>query len=391
MKHFAGIARLAMALATFTGPLTAQNAGAGRTWPPWRTSYFPYLTSSPNDGVMAVARLVTFRQAASDDRVSLRSAYSVEAGFSNRGSRLVRARADLPRIAEGWRLAGAFDAGWERHFGVASDSLERERISGWADVTRSLGGPLHFAVRLSGGQLNLEGDPTSITNRYPRSPYDGDGPVGPRLHIAQTDFQVRGALVLDLRDREFDTRQGALVEAGLFVGGAADGYTGGYALANGWMVPRDGTRLTGRVGLRAVSATQAADILHEVPAWEQPITVLGGARSHRALGVGEQVGRGVLMAAAEVRQDLMNFGNIGAVTLLGFVDAGRVFSDLSPLVDPAPGSTIEDGDLRLTLEGWTVGVGGGVAVRLLRNAQLSLTAARANGDTRWYVYSGWSW
>lgn len=378
MKQFVGaLCRLAV-VATLAGPLAAQDDGAGRTWPPWRTSYFPYLTASPNDGVMVLARLVRFRQAAHDDRVSLRAALSFEAGYSTRGSRVFRSRADFPRIAEGWRLAGAFEAGWEGHFGVASDSLERERVNGWVDITRSLRGPLHFAVRVSSDASDFGGSQFSFFDRY-------DYP------LAQTDLQVRGALVLDLRDREFDTRRGALVEAGAFVGGAGDGYTGGYALANGWMSPREGTRLTARLGLRAISRTQAAAILHEMPAWEQPFTVLGGSRSHRALGVGELVGRGVLLAAVEVRQDLMNFGNIGAVTLLGFVDAGRVFRDPSPLVDPVPGSTIDDGDLRLTLERWTVGVGGGVAVRLLRNAQLSLTAARANGDTRWYVASGWAW
>jgi hypothetical protein len=47
--------------------------------------------------------------------------------------------------------------------------------------------------------------------------------------------------------------------------------------------------------------------------------------------------------------------------------------------------------LELTLHGWTVGIGGGVAVRVLRNAILTLTAARARQQTRIYVSSGWAW
>ena len=38
---------------------------------PWHLSYFPYITASPNDGVMGLGRVVLFRQSRWDDRVSL--------------------------------------------------------------------------------------------------------------------------------------------------------------------------------------------------------------------------------------------------------------------------------------------------------------------------------
>ena len=37
------------------------------------------------------------------------------------------------------------------------------------------------------------------------------------------------------------------------------------------------------------------------------------------------------------------------------------------------------------------GGGGGIAIRVMRAAQLVVTAARGDGVTRWYVSSGWSW
>lgn len=388
------ILSLVLAVAVLALPLSAQDRSDARTWPPWRTSFFPYPTASPNDGLMGVMRVLVFRQSDFDDRVSLRSGVAFEAGYSTRKSWMGRVRADFPRIADGWRLAGGGSAQGQPHFGVPEDSVERQRFHAWADVTRRVGRSVHVAARLSAEQSNFSGDIGTIMMRYPTTPLDGcviTGGCTGEHEIAQFDAQARAAVVIDLRDREFDTRRGALIEAGLFVGGAGDGYTGGYALANGWLSPREGTRVTARAGGRAISRTQAAGVLHEIPAWERGITVLGGPDSHRGLGEGEQVGRGVLLAGAEARHDLMNFGNIGAVTLIGFIDAGRVFRDLSPLVDPVPGAPLEDGDLRLTLDGWTVGAGGGIAVRLLRSAQLTMTLARANDRTRLYLRAGTSW
>ena len=373
------------------GSIAAQDAA--RTWPPWRTSYFPYLEASPNDGVVAVARLVRFRQAAYDDRVSLRSSIGIDAGYSTRGTAFARARADFPRIADGWRVAAFAGASQEKHLGDPDGDLARRRINGWIDVTRAVSGTVHAALRLSGDDSRFEADP-SLLNRYPRSPIDQcliPGLPCSGFALSQTDFQARAALVVDLRDREFDTRRGILAEAGVMVGGAGEGYTGGYALAKGWLTPRPGTRLTARAAARAVSETGAAAVLSEIPAWEQPIATLGGMNSHRGLGEEALVGRGVLLAGAEARHDLMNFGNIGAVTLLGFVDAGRVFADLSPLVDPEPGMPIPSGGLEFTLKGWTVGAGGGVSLRLLRNAQLTATVGRANERTSLYISAGTSW
>lgn len=372
----------------------AQDADESRTWPPWRTSYFPYVTASPNDGVMGVARWITFRQADYDDRVSLRSAIAVEAGYSTRGSRFLSVRTDLPRVAEGWRLAGSARAAKQTHFGIPDGDIDRVRYAGWGEVTRRLGGRVQFALRVAGAHTVLQGDPVELGAQYPYAPANGCVAAQQCIDnnaLTQDDAQVRAAVVVDLRDREYDPRRGALIEAGGFGGTAADGYHGAYAMGSGWLTPREGTRLTARVGLRAMSSSGAIAALHEIPAWERPIEVLGGVSSHRALGEGEQVGRGVLMAGMEARHDLLNFGGIGALTLVGFVDGGRVFEDLSPLVDPDPTQSYSNGDLRLTLDDWTWGAGGGFSVRLLRAAQLTMTVGRAEGKTRIYVGAGTAW
>lgn len=385
---------MALMLAVAAPPSHAQDADESRTWPPWRTSYFPYVTASPNDGVMGVARWITFRQADYDDRVSLRSAVAVEAGYSTRGSRFGSVRADLPRVAEGWRLAGSARTGKQAHFGVPNGDIDRVRYTGWGEVTRRLSGRVHLALRAAGDHTALHGDPVELGARYPYAPTNGCVAAQQCIDndaLTQDDAQVRAAVVLDLRDREYDPRRGALIEAGGFAGTAADGYHGAYAMGSGWLTPREGTRVTARAGLRALSNAGPIAAMHEIPAWERPITVLGGVSSHRALGEGEQVGRGVLLAGMEVRHDVMNFGALGAFSVLGFIDGGRVFSDLSPLADPDPSQPYNNGDLRLTLDDWTWGVGGGFSLRILRAAQLTMTVGRAEGRTRIYVGAGTAW
>lgn len=396
--------RAAAALLLFAAPLVAQDStDTSAPAVPWRTSYFPYFTVSPNEGLMGIGRVLFFRQANYDDRVSLRDAVALEGGYSTKDAWLLRARLDMPMWRDGWRLAASVDAGKEPHFGhpdlPEGAFIERTRTAGWVDITRRLKGPLALAIRGAVDHQNVTGN-YDLYDRYPRTAFESTGcppemlcATEGALRARQTDVNGRAALVLDLRDREFDTRKGALIEGGFFTGsgGGDQSYYGGYAMARGWISPRRGTRLTSRVGLQAVSQTDAIGILQEIPAWESPITTFGGSQSHRGLGVGEVAGRGRLLAGIELRHDLLNVGELGAITAVAFVDGGRVFQDPSPLVDPVPGTTLPTGKLRLTLDDWTVGAGGGIAIRVLRSAQLTITAARGAGATRWYVASGWSW
>ena len=389
----------ALALLLLAIPLAAQDSATVAAEPlPWRTSYFPYFTVSPNDGLMGIGRVLLFRQAEYGDRVTMRDAIAFEGGYSTSDAWFVRSRVDFPKLADGWRLAAALETGKQPKFGWPEDPVARTRSNAWADATRRLHGRLGVALRGAVDYQHVVGDQIMF-DRYPLTPIEPvDCPSPTPCSITgyttqQTDVNARAALVLDLRDREFDTRSGALLEGGFFTGtgGGDKSYYGGYAIARGWYSPRRGTRLTSRIGLQAVSTTDAIGILQEMPVWESPVTTFGGPNSHRGLGISQATGRGRLLGGAELRHDLVNVGELGAITAVVFVDGGRVFSDPSPLADPAPGVPVSNGDLQLTLKGWTVGGGGGIAIRVMRAAQLVVTAARGDGVTRWYVSSGWSW
>jgi hemolysin activation/secretion protein len=102
--------------------------------------------------------------------------------------------------------------------------------------------------------------------------------------------------------------------------------------------------------------------------------VLGGQYSHRSLDVGRLTGRHALFGNLEVRHDLLPFGDLGAITLIGFADAGRVF---------------EDEGFRLTTDDLKVGGGGGVAFRILRSSIFIFNFAGGPDGFRFSVGTGW--
>jgi hypothetical protein len=92
-----------------------------------------------------------------------------------------------------------------------------------------------------------------------------------------------------------------------------------------------------------------------------------------------------MLAGGEVRFDVLNVGEMGAVTVLAFLDGGRA------LRDPGTFCGIGACDEFERHDDWHWGAGGGLALRVLRAATLTITASGGDGETRWYIGSGWSW
>jgi hypothetical protein len=356
MRLSRSLAALALLVgASAAPPLAAQDNI------PWRLSYFPYLTASPNDGVMGIARAIWFQQAGWGERVTLHEYVAVEAGYSTRDAWVARGTFGSPRFADGWRIMARGEVSHLPNFGDPESGLARDLALGWIDVTRRVQGPLHAAVRLGARQdrFELAGQPET----------------------SALDLSARGALVLDLRDREYEVNRGVLAEVGAIVGsggGDGRGYGAPYAHVRGYSHPILPLRLTGRLGWRGTTSSDALAPAYEFPGWEGAFTTLGGHLSHRGLPVGALTGDGTIFAGLEARFDVLNVGELGAVTLMAFVDGGK------PLFAERVGGGTPAAD-------WIWAPGGGIAIRALRAATLTITAARANGDTRWYVGSGWSW
>lgn len=360
-------------------PLAAQDQAA-----PWRLSYFPYPTVSPNDGLMGVARAIWFRQAPWGERVTLRNSVAVEAGYSTRNAWMGQVTWANPSLGERWRIMAHAEAGHRPRFGdydalAPAFFAEHDRQLAWVDLTHRFDGPVQVALR--GGI------------RHDKLTYGTDGDAGAAsVEGDETDATARGALVIDLRDREYETNTGVLLEAGGIAGsGGRDGYLVPYAQAKGWLHPWLPLRLTARVAWKAPADQGSLANALEFPGWEAPFDIIGGPKSVRGLPISTGLADGALLAGAEARFDVLNVGELGAVTLFAFVDGAKPLSsdDDLTIVEAVHPSRIATGPV--STGDWTWAPGGGIALRVLRAATLTVSAARADGQTRWYVGSGWAW
>ncbi len=396
MRRCVGLALLLVA-----APLSAQDGV------PWRASYFPYLIGNPSTGLMLVGHYHVARPAEYEARVPFDGIFSAEAGWSTNNSRFVAARFRGPLLVPGWRFAGDAGAGREGSFGYygsgpdgSNEGLQpggmfgaeffrvrRTRYFVRGEVTRRITGPL--SVSLGSAVTHYRFSSSKLG-----SVFDGDYLTKP---LFGSDLTGRLTLVLDTRDDEFLPTNGAFLEAGVYGGTGKfesrllppagqpsgpiqptfteGGYPGGYLHLRGYVSPRGGTVIAARFAARGLGEGAPIDARYVLPGWERDITVMGGADSHRSFVPGRFVGRGVLLASLEVRHNLLDIGDLGAVTLIGFVDGGRAFGDSG---------------LRWTLDQWRVGGGGGVAIRILRSAPLILNFAGGPDGFVFTMGNGWS-
>jgi outer membrane protein assembly factor BamA len=195
---------------------------------------------------------------------------------------------------------------------------------------------------------------------------------GPELR--ETDVSGRVALVYDTRDNEYNTQKGLLLEAGGQVGSGGDGYTRLYTVLRGYLPLREGTVAAARLAASGMGGDPTINAQLYLPSWENQIPVLGGQYSHRSFDTGRFTGKHVMLGNVEVRHDLLSFGDLGAITLLGFLDAGRVF---------------EQEGFKLTSEEVKVGGGGGVGLRILRSSIFTFNFAGGPDGFSFSLGSGW--
>jgi hypothetical protein len=360
-------------------PDTAESAAAS-----WRLSYFPYLSGGVNDGPVISARARYWRPAEYEARWTADAALNAGAGFTLRGSRYIGAEFRAPQLWKDWRLyakAGAERLARFGYFGLGNTTVEdkdlvdesdpflyrvrRTRYAGVVEVTRRLRGPFQVALQASLEQARFTSLPGPST-------FATDFPSG---ELEQDDGGARLALVYDTRDNEYNTHQGLLLEAGGQVGqGGGNGYSRSYAVLRGYLMPRDGTVIAARLAGSGMGGRPTLNARYNIPTWEGQLPVLGGPYSHRSFDTGRFAGKGTLFFNLEVRHDLLSLGDLGAITLLAFMDAGRVFEQQS---------------FRLTTDDMKVGGGGGIGLRILRSTIFTLNFAGGPDGFNYSVGNGW--
>jgi outer membrane protein assembly factor BamA len=373
----------------------AGGAGPAAAQLPWRASYYPYVLKGPNDQVTLVAHWHYAQNADYDDRVPFAGIVSAEAGLNGSGSRFATARFKWPRMAAGWRLFAEAGVSRENRFGYAGmgngaelvpdlppgsryyNRMSRGRAHGRVDLTRELATAFRIGATLGFSDAvfaKLPGDSRFEDDFFLVVPcLPGEPCPAPRGDPGDTDVTVQLMLVADTRDNEFVPRRGVFVEAGALTGSGGEGYTGVYATASGYAPMGEGTVLAARVLARRIGEDAPLDARYTLTAWERSIPLLGGPESHRSYIYGRWAGREVLLGNVELRVDILNFGDYGAITALGFLDAGRVKEGLPGEPDP-----------------FRVGGGAGLALRILRSTVLQVNFAGGGDGFRFSMGSGWA-
>ena len=350
---------------------------------PWRLSYFPYISGLANDGPVISARARYWQPAAYEARTTYTAALDAATGVSFRGSRYAAVRFRAPGLWQDWRLDGSLVA--ERlvrfgYFGLGHETeyekdlvtedapflfrVRRMRYEGRAEVTRRIRGPLHVALR---------GDVANV--RFTTLPGPSRFITDFGEDLEQDEVSGRLALVYDGRDTEFNTTRGVLAEVGAQVGDADESYSRLYASVAGFYPVREGTVVAARIAGSGMGGTPTLYARSNLPTWNDQVPVLGGEYSHRSFDTGRYIGEGTLLANVEIRHDVLPFGDLGALTVLAFLDAGRVF---------------EGGEsFRLTTDDLHVGGGGGVALRILRSTIFVFNFAGGPDGFNFSLGSGW--
>ena len=363
-------------------PALAAQDEEGESRSPWRTSYFPYLSGKANDGPIISARIRYWQPAEYDAPATYTAALDAAAGLSFSGTRYAAVRFRAPGLRKDWRLDASLVA--ERlarfgYFGLGNDTehdsdlvgedtpflfrVRRIRYEGRVEVTRRIRGKLHAALRTDVAQVRF----TTLPGPSVFIDDFGEG-------LEQDDVAGRLALVYDSRDNEFNTLRGILAEAGAQVGSGGDGYTRLYSVVRGYYPLREGTVVAARLGASGMGGTPTLNARFDLPTWNDQVSVLGGEYSHRAFDTGRFAGKGMLFGNFEVRHDVLPFGDLGALTLIVFLDAGRVF---------------EEESFRLTADDLHVGGGGGIGLRILRSTIFTFNFAGGPDGFNFSVGNGW--
>ena len=339
----------------------------------WYDVFYPKIFYAGKEGFLAGAYFALVQPLRSRDfgrpppyRISL----SLDGQASTSGSRFVKLEARAPGLANGWRFSARLIArrrAKDNYFGIGNATLfESDSVTGTqpnffritrtqyvarTEIQRVLIGPLRALVG-----LNIER--WKLAPRTGPSVFATDLTLDPSIGVSTNDLSARVGLVFDTRDDEVATGRGVLVEA---IWGVADSsvagdlsYTRTTLSARGFVTPSPRLQLGARVVAQIMGGSPRVGSFYLIEASDRFSEGIGGGDTHRALQDNRLLGRDKLFTNIDVRYALFAIPTLYRVSLLGFLDAGRVFDD------------VEGEDFEVTTSGLKVGAGSGLFFQLGR-------------------------
>ena len=388
---------LALAVAGFARAGAAQDTTSAIPPALWIDVAYPKVFYTGREGLVVggyVAYLSPISYADFDRPEPYRGSYSVNAEVGTRGSRKLMVEARLPRLAPGWRFVGTLGGerrARENYFGLGNGSANDPvnvtpaqpdyyhardtRYTARAEVQRVVAGPLRAlaGVHVERWRMDTLPGPSRLA-------LDRAAGADPAIGQAVNDVSGRIGLVYDSRDSEPAPRRGVLAEvivARANAGTAGDvTYTRALTSASGYLPATERLVIAGRVLGQRMWGTPPLGTYFRIDASDRPFKGLGGGESHRALPENRLLGRDKLLANLDLRYDLIAVPTLARATVIGFLDAGRVFHNET---------------FRLTTAGMKVGGGTGLFLQFGRAGLLGFTFGTGSDGVAVQAHSRWTY
>lgn len=365
--------------------------------PSWVGVSYPKLFYGAREGFtigLYYGQVRPFGYADWDSPPPFRGSVAFDGQVSTSGSRRVGLDVWLPQIADGWRFGASLVAerrARENYFGIGNDTpgevdslkdgrpqffrSDNRRLYLRGEVQRRVVGPIRIlgGFHLEGWRVDTLSGPTLLSANAAAG-------VDPTIGANVFDASVRIGLVVDLRDDEVAPRRGALLE---IIHGAADAsvagdvsYTRTTGSAAGYVPLGNRVVLAGRVLAQTMGGTPRIGNLYRIESSDRPVAGLGGAGSHRALADRRLLGPDKLLTNFDVRVDAFTIPTLATLTVVGFIDTGRVF---------------DKGGLKLTGDSVKVGGGAGVMLRIGRAGFLGGTFGHGPDGLVSQFHAAWTY
>lgn len=382
-----------LSLARFAPAQTPEQPALG---PVWTDVAYPKLFWTPRDGLTAggyYALIAPLGFADFDRPPAYRAALTVNGQISTSGSRELLLEARMPDLFRGWRLVATLNGqrrARENYFGIGNDAVYNDanvtesqkhfyhslnvRLIARGEVQRQVIGPLRLLAGVHAERWRIDTLPGPSQLRL-----DLTAGRDPTITRPTNEVAFRAGLVFDARDSEPAPRRGALIEvihavADPDIAGDLD-YRRTTVNVAGYLPVLPQLVIAARVAGERMTGTPPLGSYYVMEASDRPFFALGGSASHRALYQNRFLGAGKLIANFDVRYDVFAVPTLARLTLVGFLDGGRVFAADS---------------FELTTRDMKVGGGLGLFLQFGRAGILGTTVGKGPDGVTMQAHTRWS-
>ncbi len=309
----------------------------------WLDVNYPKLFWTPRDGItgggyLAFVRQLDFENA--DSPAPYSAAIAIDGQLSTSGSRQLVLEGRFPAFVNGWRFALTLEGqrrARDNYFGIGENTVNDEsfvtsaqprfyearynRMFARGEVQRTVAGGLRALAGFHAERWKIQTPTVGLS----RLTLDQAANLDPRIGLATGDVSFRFGLVYDTRDDELAANRGVLIQGIYGIGNTDVSYTRSTISLQAYRMVGENLGLAVRGMAQGMGGTPRLGTYYSVDVSDRPYAALGGSMSHRALAENRFLGRDKLLFNFDARYHVVNLPRAARVSLLGFLDAGRVF------------------------------------------------------------------